>query len=258
MIKRDELINFIKKSIGKDFLEKALKVDDFANGVQILGGDKVNKISLGVSVNRQFLESAVRKGSNFCIFHHGLDVSTYKSLYPRFLQKRLKFIFENEITVVAFHYGLDAHPVIGNNVTIIKKLGAKVDKQLMDDWGFTAVFPKPQSVDVLRRKCREIFDHGVLAVTPGPSKVKIIGVVSGGAKPKAADLAEFEEKGVELFISGETSEPVPHKMKESGINYFACGHYATEKFGVQNLGKMIMSHFKSKIEVEFIDVKNPV
>ena len=47
-------------------------------------------------------------------------------------------------------------------------------------------------------------------------------------------------------------------MKESGIAYFVCGHYATEKFGVQELGKKIESKFKPKVEVEFIDIENPI
>ena len=67
----------------------------------------------------------------------------------------------------------------------------------------------------------------------------------------------MEQKGVELFITGETSESVPYKMKDSGINYFVCGHYATEAFGVQELGKRIEAHFQDKIKVEFIDVPNP-
>jgi putative NIF3 family GTP cyclohydrolase 1 type 2 len=68
----------------------------------------------------------------------------------------------------------------------------------------------------------------------------------------------MEEKGVELFITGESSESIPYKMKESEINYFVCGHYATEVFGVQELGKKIKSQFKDKIKVEFLDIKNPI
>ncbi|MFH2061392.1 MAG: Nif3-like dinuclear metal center hexameric protein, partial [Candidatus Beckwithbacteria bacterium] len=83
-------------------------------------------------------------------------------------------------------------------------------------------------------------------------------VVSGGGKPYAEHLAEMEEKGVELFISGESSESIPHKMKESKINYFAGGHYATEVFGVQELGKRIKEHFKEKLKVEFIDIPNEI
>lgn len=258
MVKRDELINFIYKTIGKDLLEKALQKDEMANGVQVLGGEKVSKVTLGVSINEQFLKEAVRLGSNFCIFHHGFDPRTYKSIYPFYSQKRFKLIFKNELTIMGFHYALDAHPVIGNNATIIKKLGAKLGKPLFEEWGYTATFSKPQDVSSLAKKCEKIFNHKAFAVLSGPKRVKTIGVVSGGGKPDGQHLAEMERLGVELYISGETTESAPHKMKESGINYFVCGHYATEKFGVQELRKRIKSKYKDRIKVEFIDIKNPI
>ena len=73
-----------------------------------------------------------------------------------------------------------------------------------------------------------------------------------------AEIAEMETKGVQLYISGETSEWLIHQMKESEINYFCGGHYATEVFGVQELGKVIKKHFGDKLEVEFIDIPNPI
>ena len=73
-----------------------------------------------------------------------------------------------------------------------------------------------------------------------------------------AELAEMEVKGVQLYISGETSEWVVHQMKESEINYFCAGHYASEVFGVQELGKKIKEKFGNNIEVEFIDVPNEI
>jgi dinuclear metal center YbgI/SA1388 family protein len=258
MVSRDELIDFIYQTIGKELLEKALQKDERVNGVQFLGGENVEKVTLGVSINEEFLLNAVKAGSNFCIFHHGLDTETYKARYPLYSQKRLKLIFKNDLTIVGFHYALDAHAEIGNNITIIKKLGAEVGELLYEEWGYTATFEKSQDVHELAHKCQEIFDHEIFVVEGSKEKIKKIGVVSGGAKPYAENIAELEEKRVELFISGETSESSPYKMKESGIAYFVCGHCATEIFGVQELGKKIESKFKGKLSVEFIDIKNPI
>ena len=137
-------------------------------------------------------------------------------------------------------------------------MGARVGEPLDDEWGYTAYFDKPQDVHELAHKCEGIFNHEIFVVEGSKEKIKKVGVVSGGAKPYAETLAELESKGVELFISGETSESSPHKMKEAGIAYFVCGHYATEKFGVQELGKKIESKFKGKVEVKFIEVENPI
>lgn len=258
MIHRDELIKFINDTIGSDILTKAIQKDEMPNGVQFLGGGEVEKIALGVSLNEEFLVKAGEWGSNFCVFHHAFDVRTYKSLYSLSSQKRLKAIFENNMTVMGFHYALDAHKTLGNNAIIIKKLGAKLGEPLFEEWGYMASFEKPRDLHDLGHKCEELFDHEIFVVAGGPEKVKKIGVVSGGAKPYAENIAEMENLGIELFISGETSESVPHKMQESGINYFVCGHYATEVFGVKALGEEIKKQFGKKMDVEFINVDNPI
>lgn len=258
MVKRDELINFTCNYFGKALLKKAEIKDELANGVQILGGKEVERVMLGVSCNLDFLKEAVKAKSNFCIFHHSFDARTYKSRIPEYSQKRLKIIFNNQLSILGFHYLLDSHPEIGNNAMIIKKLGAKIQDTLFDEWGYTASFPEPKDVKELAKKCTEIMEHDVFAVYTGPEKIKTIGVVSGAGKPYAAELAEMQEKGVELYLSGETTESLPNRMKEIGINYFACGHYATEVFGVQELGKVIKKHFKDKLDVEFIDIPNPI
>lgn len=258
MLKRDDVIAFIYKTIGNDLLDKALMVDEVANGVQFLGAEEIEKISLGVSLNEEFLYKAAKNSSNFCIFHHGFDPRTWKSRYSLSAQKRLKIIINNKITIVGLHYSLDAHPEIGNNAQIINKLGAKIKASLFEDWGYVAVFDKEQDIHDLAHSCQEIFNHDVLVIAGGSDKVKTIGVVSGAAKPHDAEIAEMEAKGVELFISGETSESTIHKMKESGINYFICGHYATEVFGVKALGDKIKKEFGEKIDVDFIDIKNPI
>jgi dinuclear metal center YbgI/SA1388 family protein len=258
MVKRDELIKFIYQTIGDDLMAKALSKDEVANGVQFSGSDQVNKLTLGVSLNEDFLTEAVKTGAQFCLFHHGFDTRVWKWRFPTFAQKRLNIMVENKLTVMGLHYALDAQPEFGNNATIIKLLGAKIKEPLFDEWGFTAEFDRVQDINELQKQCAEVFHHDVLAVLGGPKQVTTIGVVSGRGVPGMDEIAEMQAKGVELFISGETSEWTIHQMKESEINYFSCGHYATEAFGVQELGKAIKAYFKDRLEVEFIDIPNIV
>jgi len=258
MIKRDELIKFVEQTIGEELIQKALAKDEIANGVQFLGQENVSKVALGTSLNEEFLLAAVQTGAQFCIFHHGFDVRTWKSRFPVFTQKRLIVIIENKLTIMGWHYALDSHPKIGNNATIIRLLEAKIKEPLWDEWGYAAEFEQPQNIEELKIKCEKLFKHKIFSVLAGPKKVKTIGVVSGAAKPEAGEIAEMEAKGVQLFISGETSEWIVHQMKESEINYFCGGHYATEKFGVQELGKKIKEKYQDKLDVEFIDVPNDI
>jgi putative NIF3 family GTP cyclohydrolase 1 type 2 len=46
-----------------------------------------------------------------------------------------------------------------------------------------------------------------------------------------------------------------HVAREMGVDYFACGHHATERFGVRALGEHLADWFG--IEHCFLDVPNP-
>lgn len=258
MVKRDELITFIYQTVGNDILEKALLKDDFANGVQILGSENVNKVAIGVSLNEEFLLEAIKRGAGFCIFHHGIYAPTYKLQYSKSEQKRLRLIFQNDLSIVGLHYVLDAHPKLGNNAQIIKELGAKIVKPFAEEWGFIGEFDKTQDLHELGHKCQELYDHEVFVVQANNKRIKRIGVCSGAHKPVSFDFFEMKKENVDLLITGETSEHLPHQMQEEGINYFVCGHYATETLGVQELGKLIEKRFGNKISVKFIDIQNPI
>ena len=62
--------------------------------------------------------------------------------------------------------------------------------------------------------------------------------------------------GADCFISGEISERTTHLARELGIAYLACGHHATERFGIEALGRRLADEYS--LEVEFIDIDNPV
>lgn len=258
MVKRDTLIHFIYQTIGADLLGKAEVKDEMPNGVQILGGEDVAVVTLGVSLNEEFLKKAVKHNSNFSIFHHGFDPRTYKSCYGVSSQKRLRLIFQNNITIMGFHYSLDAHSQIGNNAQIIQKLGAKIGESLYEEWGYVGKLLPSQSVGELKANCEKLFGRKIFHFSSGKDMISTIGVVSGAGKLYHQNVYEFEKKGIQLYISGETSESRVHVMKESCIDYFICGHYATEVFGVQALGEKIKNEFGDQLEVKFIEVENPI
>lgn len=262
MVSRDDLIAFIEKTLGLDLLTKARVKDIYSNGVQIHGSDTVTKIALGVSLTHDFLVEAVSTGAEFCLTHHGLDLTSHNIVSSRLhpgLQADLQYIYAHNLTVAGYHYALDAQPDFGNNASIIKALGAKQTGELyFDEWGYVAEFATPVSATDLANSLAELTSHDVFSVYGGPSQVKRIGVCSGGAKPYDRQLFEIIDKQIDCHISGEIIEPSIAQAKGIGYNYFAAGHYATEVFGVQELGKKLKEHFKEKLEVEFIDIPNPL
>src|SRR5690606_5542284 len=83
--------------------------------------------------------------------------------------------------------------------------------------------------------------------------VKRLAWCTGGAQgyiEKAVAL------GVDAFITGEVSEQTFHIARECGIHFYAAGHHATERYGVQALGEHLAEHFS--LEHRFIDIDNPV
>ena len=263
MVKRDELIQAIHEIIGFDLLEKAQTIDQNANGVQIHGVEEVTKLALGVSANLDFFQEAIASGAQFCLFHHGLPLHPKYHIYNSRLdlsqQKLLKYVFAHNLTVAGYHYALDTHPEIGNAATIIRLLGAKrLELSYYETWGWVGEFTTPQDIKQLAEKVSDLLQHDVFAVYAGPKKIKRLGVCTGGAKPTGSTMHEIYDKQIDLHITGEISEQGPALAKQAEFNYFSCGHYATEVFGVQELGKKIKEKFKDELEVEFIDIPNPL
>ncbi len=255
MVKQQVLTSFIYNTLGYDLLDKSARVDTVPNSVQIYGIEKVTKVALGVSCSLEFLQKAIDWGSEYVVVHHGLHTSGYL-MNGRFdaFQDRLKLIFSHNLTLAGFHYALDAHPVIGNNAQIIKALGATQQQEYFDGWGYVGQFNSPVSPEALKSKLRSLTKHDIYQVGAGPEKITRIGVCSGGAKPYGSQVMEIIDKKIDAHITGEITEGSPPIAQEARYHYFACGHYATETFGVKALGKLIQQQFKRHLEVKFLDI----
>jgi putative NIF3 family GTP cyclohydrolase 1 type 2 len=61
---------------------------------------------------------------------------------------------------------------------------------------------------------------------------------------------------VDAYLTGEVSEQTVHFARETGLHFFAAGHHATERYGVQAVGQYLAGEFG--IDHEFVDIDNPV
>jgi putative NIF3 family GTP cyclohydrolase 1 type 2 len=80
-----------------------------------------------------------------------------------------------------------------------------------------------------------------------------VGVVSGGGGSSLNDAIRL---GLDALLTGEPEEPAMADARESGVAFLACGHYATETFGVRRLGELLAEHFG--VEHDFVEIPNPV
>lgn len=254
MIKRDKLIAFINKTLN---YEK--DKDPYGpNSLQVYGKEEVRKVALGVSANLELFKKAASWGTDMIIVHHGLFWEMDERVIKKVMKNRLKILFDNDITLLGYHYFLDSHPVLGNNAQMIKLLGAKIGKEFGKQkdvtWGFEGRFPSKLSFDELMGRIKKRLKIKPRIFAYGPEKISRIGVVSGGG---AYIIKEAIDANLDVYITGEPAESIEALTKEAGIHFIYLGHYNSEKFGIKALGKVLKKKFP-KLEIKFIDIPNPL
>ncbi len=236
-------------------LNEYLAVHEFSdygpNGLQVEGKEKVEKIITAVSANVELFDLAIEKKADMIIVHHGIIWSKESPVVKGGLKARLKRLLDNEITLLAYHLPLDKHMQVGNNAQAAKNL------QLRDIEGFIDVGVKgvmdPIPFTSFLENVKSYYGSNPLVFDYGPKTVSRIGICSGGSQYY---ISQAIEDGLDVFITGEVSEPVMHKAKEGNIHFIAAGHYATERPGIMALGDYIAAQFD--VDVKYIDVHNPV
>lgn len=252
MADRDAIVAFLDSHLDVHAYPDYLPV-----GLQVPGANEVRRVATGVSSSLELFRRAGEAGAQMLIVHHGLFWNNEPRRIGLRQKERLQSLFQNDLSLVAYHLALDAHPQDGNNALICDAL------ELSDRQGFggggerTIGFigtAKPSiSPDRLLALVRAKISPDPIAFLHGPERIRRIAVVSGGA---ADMLDEAADAGADAFITGEPNEPAMARAREAGIHFVAAGHYATEVFGVQALGELVSRQFG--VEHRFIDIPNSV
>ncbi len=243
-----------------DYANKVLEVDKFddyaPNGLQVEGRDVVRKLVSGVTASHALIEAAIKAKADAILVHHGYF---WKGEDPRVIgmkQRRLRSLLANQVSLVAYHLPLDAHPKWGNNVQLAIRLGFDIAGRFgrgTVPLALHGTVSPSQSPEKLKHLLKQHLGREPLLVRGGGNEVVRIGWCTGAAQSYIEDAAAL---GLDAFISGEVSEPTYHIAQEMGIHYYAAGHHATERFGPLAFGDHLARHFG--LEHEFIDIENPV
>ena len=252
MAARDELISFL------DQLLDAQGFDDYGpNGLQVVGREDVRRVATGVSAHRELFERAAETEADMVLCHHGLFWGSEPIAIDQRMKGRLLPLFRSDMSLAAYHLPLDAHPEVGNNALICGELGLRRGEPFGEARGraigFIGETDGALPLDELADRCRSAFRRDPL-VFPGDGRpLRRVGVVSGGG---GSSLGEAIRLGLDAFLTGEPEEPAMADARESGVAFLACGHYATETFGIRRLGELLAEQFG--VEHSFIEVPNPV
>lgn len=183
------------------------------------------------------------------LVHHGIFGKDFFNLRG-FLKKRVEKVIKNDLTLMGYHLPLDTNLQLGNNISLISELGLIMTKRV--GIAFIGEYEKPLKFEEFENKLKDLFGDQPLTIYKNNDFVHKVGVVSGGG----SSLMETLEGEIDTFVTGEVKEQTRNMAKEMGITFINAGHYATETFGIKNLGELIKQQFN--IDTVFIDVYNNI
>lgn len=223
------------------------------NGLQVEGREQVSHVVSGVSASLALLEAAVDAGADLVLVHHGYF---WRGEDPRVTgtrRRRLKLLLDHDINLFGYHLPLDAHPDLGNNAQLAKRLGLVADGRFGEQelgWlGSTSA----RTVGELAAVVEQALGRAPMLIGDPAQAITRVAWCTGAAQ---SALEQAITAGASVYLSGEISEQTVHLARESGVAYLACGHHATERYGVQALGDYLAQRFG--IRHDFIDIDNPV
>ncbi len=220
-------------------------------GAQVLGSDEISRLACGVSASLELFERAAEAGAELLVVHHGLFWRNEPLVVDRRQRRRLEALFQADMTLLAYHLALDAHPELGNNARLARAIGVEPEDAFAEI-GFGGR-TSPTSIAALGDRVAEAVGREPLIFAEGPTVIERVAVVTGGGGRYLIDAAHA---GYDVLVTGEPEEPSLATARELGIHFVAAGHYATERLGVQALTALLGDEFG--LPWEFIEVENPV
>ena len=235
-------------------LDAASFADSCPNGLQVEGERPVRRLVTGVTASLALIEAAVDEGADAILVHHGWFWKGESPCLTGIKGRRARALMGAGVSMLAYHLPLDAHPELGNNACLGRVLGL-VDAQPTRAgeglvwWGR---LPQPMPAAAFAEHLGRVLGRPALHVAGQDRPLARLAWCTGAAQGLLSQAAAL---GVEAYLSGEISERTTHEARELGVDYFAGGHHATERYGVMALGEHLAERFG--LAHRFFDLANP-
>jgi dinuclear metal center YbgI/SA1388 family protein len=251
MVALHELTRYI------DTLLETSAFRDYApNGVQVEGRDTVRTLVSGVTASMAFIDAALDQGADALLVHHGYFWKGENPCIVGYKKRRLQRLLNADVSLLAYHLPLDAHAQLGNNAQLARVLGIRVTGTFDTDsgprLGMLGELETPIDGATFARRIAEKLKREPLVVLGNARPLRTLAWCTGGAQGYIERAAAL---GVDAYLTGEVSEYTVHIARETGLHFFAAGHHATERYGVQALGEQLGQ--KYGLRHVFIDIDNP-
>lgn len=247
-----ELAKYLDDLLGAPELK-----DYCPNGLQVEGRAEVGRVLCGVTASQALLDRAVAGGYDAIVVHHGYFWRGEDARVTGIRRRRLHTLLANDISLLAYHLPLDAHPQLGNNAQLARVMGWKAEGRFGEQelgWiGRPGGNGGPVPAERIARALAARLGRDPLLLGDGSRPVRRLAWCTGAAQ---GFFEQAIEAGVDLYVSGEVSEQTVHLARESGVPYLAAGHHATERYGVQAIARHL--HEVLGLSADFADLPNPV
>jgi dinuclear metal center YbgI/SA1388 family protein len=244
---RDELLAY-----ADDLLDVSSFPEYAPAGAQVLGAATVQTLVCGVSSSRELFEQAAARGAELVLVHHGLFWPNEPLVVDARLGGRLRVLLEAEITLAAYHLPLDAHPELGNNAQLARRLGVEPERRFAG-LGVGGRLPEPVPLRDFVATVESVTGRSALVFPDGPDPLERVAVLTGAG---ASELIRAAREGYDVCVTGEPEEPSLHTARELAVTLVAAGHTASETLGVQALSAHLAERFG--LDWAFVDLPNPV
>ena len=247
---RDEITRFLAQKLNISHIR-----DYCPNGLQVEGQIHISSIVTGVTASLAMIEAAIEARADALFVHHGYFWRDEDPCLTGLKYARIKQLLKHDINLYAYHLPLDMHEDIGNNAMLAKKLGFIPQGRFGEnDIGWLGMTENTviRTVSELAALIENRLGRKPLLIGNPEQPVDTIGWCTGAAQGMLSDAVTA---GASVYLSGEISERTVHEAHEYGIAYLACGHHATERYGIEALGDLLSRQFD--IRHHFIEIDNP-
>ncbi|TCB68842.1 Nif3-like dinuclear metal center hexameric protein [Acinetobacter sp. ANC 4178] len=237
---------------------KTQEFKDYApNGLQIEGNSEVKKILCAVTASQEAIDAAIAQQADLLLVHHGYFWKGEAYPITGMRGKRIKALIKNDISLMAYHLPLDSHPILGNNAAIAEILELEnieaLDASERHPIGNIGYLKQAISPEAFKEILTERLGFNTIHLKADKESIQKVGFCTGAAQDFISKAAEQD---CDAYISGEVSERTYYEAKELDVHYYACGHHATERYGVQRLGQAISEQFN--LEYSYFELNNPI
>ena len=244
-----------------DFVGARMRIADFRdfpgsyNGLQFENSGKVLKLAAATDCGIAEIRAAKAWGADMLLVHHGmfwdLPVPVTGAVYEKF-----RTLVEADMAVFSVHLPLDANREFGDSSIIAARLGLEIERGAfrLDGEDISIVVKAPEGGRAeLAARLEKLFPKTYRAFEFGSENPKNLVICAGSG---STSIRHLLAEGTDTMVCGELKQGNYTYAQDNRINVYPCGHYATESFGIDALGRFVAGEFG--LEYKFIKSENPL